>query len=296
METMILAVIAVNTLCAALYALHCLRGGQNPGIALFFAFLPVAGFLFYFVPRRLQKSFFKVHYDRDSLVKRLSIEKGAEEVDLEKALNIVPVKDAMAVSANADKRALLLDQLRKDIRTNYKELLPAEADLDSESAHYVAAAKMEVYSIHQKALARASQAYAGQPDDSEALGAVLDALAELVDSDLLSVRERDIYKGKYCTCVQAHLVRRPDGVDPARLARHLCYLVDLHREQEAQALWQEQYDRLRQETCYMKMMALFYEQGDKARFEECIRQLQADTSVRLSAQGLQQLRFWLERN
>ena len=296
MEKLLIALILLNAAGAAVYGLHRARRGENPGMALFFLFLSVLGFVFYFVPRQLQKAFFAVAYDRDSLVKRLSIEKAAEEVDVEKALNVVPVKDAMAVSDNAQKRALLLDQLRKDIKGNYKELLPAEADADSESAHYVAAAKMEVYAIHQKALAQATRRYEADPNDSQAFADMLDALAGLVGSELLSDREQNIYKAKYCAYAHAHLARRPQDAGGDLLPQYLDYLVDLRRPQDAVALWDTRREHLRRERCYMKMMELFYEQGDKAQFERCLSQLQADTSVRLSAQGLQQLRFWLERN
>ena len=45
----------------------------------------------------------------------------------------------------------------------------------------------------------------------------------------------------------------------------------------------------------MKMLTMFYAQRDKAQFDQCIRELQADAGVRLSASGLDSLRYWLER-
>ena len=141
-----------NLMGTVAYALYRAKRKESIGLVLFFLFLPGLGFVFYFAPQWIQKTFLKQHYDRDSLVKRLAIPKNTEQVDVERELNVVPVKDAMAVSDNFQKRSLLLNQLRKDIHSNYRELLAAEADKDSESAHYVAAAKMEVYAARQKEL------------------------------------------------------------------------------------------------------------------------------------------------
>lgn len=124
-----------NLMGTVAYAWYRAKRKESIGLVLFFLFLPGLGFVFYFAPQWIQKTFLKQHYDRDSLVKRLAIPQNAELVDVERELNVVPVKDAMAVSDNFQKRSLLLNQLRKDIHSNYRELLAAEADEDSESAH-----------------------------------------------------------------------------------------------------------------------------------------------------------------
>ena len=100
--------------------------------------LPVLGEIIYFLPQLLLCIAKSGNYDRESLVKRLEVEQEHVMPELKKELNVIPISDAMAVSSNVEKRTLLLDQLKKNIFTNYKTILIAGTDSDSESVHYVA--------------------------------------------------------------------------------------------------------------------------------------------------------------
>lgn len=284
-----------NLMGTVAYALYRAKRKESIGLVLFFLFLPGLGFVFYFAPQWIQKTFLKQHYDRDSLVKRLAIPKNTEQVDVERELNVVPVKDAMAVSDNFQKRSLLLNQLRKDIHSNYRELLAAEADEDSESAHYVAAAKMEVYAARQKEWTQALKAHQADPDNEELFEQMLGELERFLDSGLLSAREETIYKKRYCDFVRETHGGDLAGLNGEILKTYLRFLVDLKEYGQALQLWKTYRPALRSEACYMKMLAMFYAQRDKAQFDQCIRELQADAGVRLSASGLESLRYWLER-
>ena len=103
---------AVNLAGAVLYALVKAARKENVGAAVFFIFLPGFGYIIYFVPRLIHRLAGRETYDRDSLVKRFQIEQAAEHPDVKRELGIVPVEDAMAVSGSAEKRALLLIQLK----------------------------------------------------------------------------------------------------------------------------------------------------------------------------------------
>ena len=147
---MLIWLLAANFALAVLYAV--IKGIHREGapMAVFFVFLPGIGFLIYFLPGLLWAFLEKAGVDREAVLTHVSwIDRQPEHPDVREALDVVPVEDAMAVSGNAEKRALLLKQLRKDLKENYKILLAAEQDEDSESAHYVAAAKMEIYRLQQ---------------------------------------------------------------------------------------------------------------------------------------------------
>lgn len=200
---MVAAFLTVNFAGAALYALVKAVRKERAGVAVFFIVLPGFGYIIYFLPRLIHRLAGRETYDRDSLVKRFQIEQAAEHPDVQRELGIVPVEDAMAVSGTAEKRALLLNQLKKDVGENYKALLAAENDEDSESAHYVAAAKMEAYRVQQQRWMESYKAYQREPADPANFHAACTALRNLIDGRILSPREQEIYKKTYCGLIES---------------------------------------------------------------------------------------------
>lgn len=288
-------VLAVNLFCAILYAVVKLGRKEGAGTAVFFLFLPVLGFVIYFVPRLVQKLLGEERYDRDSLVQRFQIDRLAEHPDVREELSVVPVEDAMAVSENAEKRALLLKQLKKDASGSYRVLLAAENDQDSESVHYVAAAKMEAYRMQQQRWADCRAAYIEDPDDPEKYHAACDALGTIIEGSVLSAREKEMHQRKYCGLIREQERRRVSVISRREYEAYLSYLVDLNEYDRARRLWEERRDQVKSEAAYMKMMELFYKASDSEGFQSCVRQLQADKDIRLSAQGLERLRYWMAR-
>lgn len=286
---------AVNFAGAVLYAVVKAARKENVGMAVFFLFLPGLGYVIYFLPRLIHRLTGRESYDRDSLVKRFQIEQAAEHPDVERALGVVPVEDAMAVSGTAEKRALLLNQLKKDVGENYKTLLAAENDEDSESAHYVAAAKMEAYRVQQQKWMESYKAYQEHPSEPANFHAACAALRALIDGQILSPREQAIYKKTYCGFIEAQ--EQTDGETPTReeYEVYLVYLVETGQQEAAEHIWNEKRARVKSERSYMKMIELYYQQKDKEKFWQCMKELRADRQVRLSAQGLEVLRYWMQR-
>lgn len=288
----ILVVLGINLICSVLYAVVKAVRKEGAGVALFFLFLPVLGFMIYFLPRLIQKFLGKESYDRASLVQRFQIDRMAEHPNVREELGVVPVEDAMAVSGSTEKRALLLRQLKKDSNENYKVLLAAENDEDSESVHYVAAAKMEAYRIQQQNWMECSQAYGENPQDPEKFHRACAALEAMIGGSVLSPMEQRMYKKKYCSMVQAW---GNEGTDPKEYETYLAYLVELEEYEAAEQFWAQHRDQVKSEAAYLKMMELFHQKEDWAGLRDCVAQLQADREVRLSARGLEQLRYWRGR-
>lgn len=288
-------ILVVNLLCALLYAVVKIVRKENPWTAVLFLFLPVLGFIIYFLPRLFLRLLGHEQYDRDSFVRRFQIERMATHPNVAEELSVVPVEDAMAVSANADKRALLLNQLKKDTGSSYRVLLAAENDQDSESAHYVAAAKMEAGRLLQQRWTESSDAYISDPENQENYHEACTALREIIASGVLSPRETKLYQNKYCGLILEQQERDPDVIQQLEYESYLCYLVDLDEHEQAIRFWEEHLEQVKSEVAYMKMLELFYKISDHRRFLACLRQLQADRDVRLSTQGLERLRYWKAR-
>ena len=293
---MLIWIIAANAALAVLYAVIRQPRRESAGMAIYFIFLPVLGFLIYFLPDLLQMFLERMGVDREAiLIHAFEVDLQPEHPDVREALNVVPVEDAMAVSGNAEKRALLLGQLKKDLTENYRVLLAAERDRDSESSHYAAVAKMEIYRLHQTRWLECRRDYAQDPGDPEKYHTACEVLTEMLESGILSSREQSAYQKRLCDLVQGRIDAAEDEVSPREYEEYLGSLVELGRGEDAERLWREHADQMRSEAAYQSMMKLFYRTGERQKFADVLDDLCQNRQVRLSPKGLEQLRYWRDR-
>lgn len=293
---MLIWFLAANAALAALYAIVKRVRHEGAGVAVYFIFLPGLGFLVYFLPGLLQAFLDRLGVDRDAiLIRAFDVELQPEHPDVREALNVVPVEDAMAVSGNQEKRALLLKQLKKDLTENYRLLLAAAEDSDSESAHYAAVAKAEIYRLHQTRWLECRRDYAEDPNDPEKYHTVCAILIEMLASDILSAREQNAYHKRLCSLVQRQIDIADKEVSSEEYEKYLSSLVALGWYGQAEELWQRYADRMRSEAAYQEMLRMFYRMGDRQKFEGILDDLCKNRQLRLSPKGLEQLRYWTAR-
>lgn len=296
MERIIVVVLIVNIIASIAYLISKVVKGQKTAIAitLFFLVCPLIGFLIYYLPLIFLKVQGKGDYDRDNLVKRLDVEKERVMPAVEKELNVIPVEDAMVISSNMEKRTLLLEQLKKDINTNYRVILPAGSDNDSESAHYVAAARMEVYRRKQVTLAAKKKEWEKEQDNQEKLKAYLDEMEKALDSNLLSDKEADVYKSEYCRIMENMEKEKNVLFTPEEYSCYLSYLVDLEQYTKAEAVWGNIKSENKNEKAYRTILQMYYNSKNEKNFYTCLEELK-ESKINLSADGLKLVRYWMER-
>lgn len=293
---MLIDFLVVNLALSALYAAVSGIRHEDMGMALFFVFLPGLGFLLYFLPGLLRAFLKNAGVDREAvLTHAFEIERQPEHPDVREALNLVPVEDAMAVSGNAEKRALLLAQLKKDLKENYRVLLAAAQDEDSETVHYVSAAKMEIYRLQQTRWLECRRDYERDPEDPEIYHEACDALLEMLSSGVLSKREQSAYRKRLCALVQGQIDSRESEVSLDEYEGYLDALIELGQYAQAELLWQGHSDRLQSEAAYHDMLKMFYQMGERKEFESVLDELRKNRQVRLSPRGLERVRYWTER-
>lgn len=293
---MLIGFLVVNFALAVLYAV--IRGIHREGIlvAAFFVFLPGLGFVIYYLPGLLRAFLERAGVDREAVLTHVfEIDRQPEHPDVREALDVVPVEDAMAVSGNTEKRALLLKQLKKNLKENYKILLAAEQDEDSESSHYVAAAKMEIYRLLQTRWLECRRDYEQEPGNPEKYRTACAALTEMLKSDVLSAREQSAYRKHLCSLVQGQIDAAEGEVSPEEYEECLSSLVELGQYADAEIFWQNYADRMRSEESYQDMLKMFYQTGERQKFEDILDDLCKNRQVRLSPKGLEQLRYWMGR-
>ena len=285
-------ILTLNAVGALIFFFLYLRKGQKAFLALFFLALPVLGFVLYFVVLGMGRIRNRKIYDRDSLVGRSNVEKSLLRPDMEKELDIVPVEDAMAVESNEEKRKFFLNELKKDLYRNYREILPAGRDRDSESAHYVASARMEVYRNLYDKIREGVEEYSKDSKSAEKLSSLLFRIADLANSGLLSKGENEIYKKKYCDIFAMTSESLKKQFEWREFEQQIIFLVDLKRFEEAEHVWKKMAKGNRTEKGYARMLELYYEQKDRQEFHRVLDELRGSGIV-LSPDGMNMVRFWL---
>lgn len=285
-----------NIFLVIFYSAARIRRHENFGMAAFFLFLPGVGFIIYLMAVAVDRFMERVDYNFDSsVIRALHIDDMPERPDVRLELDLMPVADAMAVSKNADKRALLLRQMRKDLKENYKILMMAENSNDSESTHYVTATKMEICRVHRQEWSKCRKEYELEPGNPDKYHAACAALEDILRSGVFPPREQDVYRKRLCDIVQGQIDADEGVVSLREYEEYLGALAELGRCEDAERLWHEKGDRLRNEGSYMKMMKLFFREKEWQKMAECLDELRVNSHIYLSLEGLAQLRYWTER-
>lgn len=293
---MLIWFLAINLALVVLYVVIKRIRREGAGMAFYFMFLPGLGFFVYFLPVLLQTLLERMGVDQEAiLIRAFEVDLQPDHPDVQEALDVVPVEDAMVISGNEEKRALLLKQLKKDLTENYRVLLAAEGDEDSESAHYAAVAKTEIYRFHQTRWLECRRDYEQEPGDPKKYHIVCQVLIDMLASGILSSKEQSAYQKRLCGLVQRQIDAGESEVSQREYEEYLTSLVELGRYADAERLWQEHADQMRSEAAYQSMMNMFYQTGERQKLEDLLDDLCRNKQVRFSAKGLEQLRYWRDR-
>lgn len=284
---MMIGMLLLNSVISFIFLLF--TKGEKRWLALFFLFFPALGFLLYGSLKLIHKFLKQVDYDKESLIKRVKVEWIKERPAIEQELNIIPMEDIKVIKNTKEKRNLLLNQLKKNIQTHYRHLLPVSHDEDSETAHYIAAAKMEVYRGLQKRLQNSFKEY-GKNQDTY-LEQLLESMIEYIESDLLSNNEAIFYKKKYCALVG----NKESELLSLYIQKQIVYLIDLKEYVKAEVIWQTFNNQVQNQEVYMKMLEMYLEQKEQSKFYNCIEQLNCSSHIELSSETMEMIRYWIRR-
>lgn len=293
--TVLLWAFATNAALTLIFVIVRVAKRQPFSIALFFFFLPILGFAFYYLPIFFQKYRDQSNIDKDGLiVTAFEIEALPEHPDVKEELNVAPVEDALAVAEVSEKRNLLLKQLKRDLTESYKILSAAKGDEDSESAHYAAAAEMEVYRIHQQFWLESRRDLEREPENIHFFHIACDALSSVLKSGVFSEREQNVYRKHLCSLIEKQMATNISELTAEEYSYYLNALIEQGKIEEAEAVWKDPLTKKSEES-YKEMLALYYKTGQRDKFEGALKALAKSGDIRLSSTGLEQLRYWFHR-
>ena len=264
------------------------KSGSLKWVGVAFLFAPYLGFGIYYWGKLVLRVSKTDTYDAEFFTKRILFESPQKMPDVEKELNIIPMNDAILVGSNQEKRTLILEQLKKGIGQNYRSVLQAGADSDSESAHYVATARMEVYKDLKEEVNQAIHTYGISPEESTAQIAI-QALGEFVDSDLLTWSEKKNNMEEYLLLWEKWHQSLEN--EEKEVERRLRYLSELEKYEEMEVVWNSMKPERKTEKTFLLMLEMFYNKKEKQSFFAILQELKQSELV-LTAEGLNIIRYW----
>ncbi|WP_180994227.1 hypothetical protein [Bacillus sp. Marseille-P3661] len=235
------------------------------------------------------------HVKPDWLLKKQRDENAVTliKIDEEKERNAVSFEDALLFNSNDIKRGILLEYLKTDSIENIEFLEKALNDEDTETAHYAATAllgiKQKLFNSAQSLQARLDQ----NPNDTETLMAYANVIKKSIELEKIDDMIKRRYSYQYSLLLQKLI-----EIEPQQKSHYIKKInCDLELgEYDTAFAYIKQFISFfpNDEAGYFLKMKLHFQMKNKEQFYETIYQLRR-SSIVLSPEGLNKLRFWLQR-
>ncbi|MCY6482929.1 hypothetical protein OW763_00985 [Clostridium aestuarii] len=216
-----------------------------------------------------------------------------EKVNFEKEANIISVEEALLINENKVKRSLISDILKGNYEKHIKILKKSIEDEDSETSHYAAAAIMEIKRQFQINIGRIETEYQNNKNDLEVLKEYVEVLKRYLFSGLLDKSEYKrilfIYSG------MLEKVLSIDSSNEQYFVEKINCEFEFENYSNAKKLCDEfvRYHSQKEQP-YLMYMKLYYMTKNYTRFKETIEFIKKNRKIKLSNEGLNLLRFWIE--
>lgn len=212
-------------------------------------------------------------------------------LNVNKESNIVPIEEALFISNNITKRALLIDVLKQDINLSATILKKAVNDSDTETSHYAAAALMELKNRLMTGLQALSVKFEADNDDYETSLEYCDVIRRYIYSGMLDNRSIKKYMYLYMQILE--------NINRLMPEKKKFYVELINTE-----LKLKEYEKASQ-TCknfmnihsnseepYVMLLKLSYSLNDINKFKKTLEILK-NSKIKLSYSTINKLRFWI---
>ena len=229
-------IIFVNTiLVGAYFVVFTLIGKFKPAFCKSIVMLltPPFGVICFFVNFII--SLFDRKSDIDYLELTFSKEKRefAKQTDYETEKEFVPLEEALIISDVQDKRRALLNVLKADVSNNMKSLVKALDNEDPETAHYAAAALMDILQKYSKKLSGFQQKYEENPQDADINREYADTTFEYISSGVLGEIEVKKYSHLYVDLIDNLNTFHPELIDTEQYKNVVECLLKIGKYEDA---------------------------------------------------------------
>lgn len=206
--------------------------------------------------------------------------------------NMVSLQDALILNTNQVKRKTLMNILKHDFLQQAPMLAAALKSEDNETSHYAATALQQAKTHLSKQLRHLEHELEERPEDVHIVKSYLQILKQIMDMEFLDQRTQKKYAYTYLH-VLTNLIDVDDQTEPVYHVERIQLALSLGEYEQAlnaSDLFLHQHPT--NEIAYFEAMAVHYEMKNVSRVHEMINLLRS-SDVRLSPDGLNQLRFWI---
>lgn len=298
---MIWFMLIANFIASIIYLIKNRKEGVA-AILIFLQFLviPVLGILMYYMPILVFRILHKKNvYDIGDLIFAQDDEVYEERPNIEQEMNVIPVKEVLAINDVTEKRQFILSIIKEDMGANYKMILPALQDSDSETSHYAAAMAMEIQSKGRKKILQLERQLQSEWQDEKQtiqeiklVKELLDALEDYLNSGVLTEKDEILSKQKYISIMNN--IEKSELFDQSYYLNVIEYMIEMGKYSEAIMIIEKQMKQEVTQNLYEKLLKIYYLTGNEEKLIQTITEIR-NSSITLSAEGLQQLRFWMKQ-
>lgn len=215
------------------------------------------------------------------------------EVDFEAEVNIIPLNDALILNEKKVRRKMMIDLLKGDILQNIDTVEAALKNEDSETSHYAATAIQKVKRDLTIAIQRIEKKRFHQPNDLKNLLELRELLKKYLVIEFSDVDTRNKYKIRLSEVLTTIIELAPTE-DIQNFHLLIDIRIELDQLKDAENLCAQLLHYFpKDESAYFKSLNLFYITHQKEAFDDMLTSLMR-SSIKLSPNYLQQLRFWLK--
>jgi hypothetical protein len=128
-----------------------------------------------------------------------------QDIDYSRELNTIPLSDSLSLGTIKQRRAFLVDLLKKDYTRYISVLQRAVSNEDSETSHYAGAALMEIKRQFEELLRERDRKYSGNKDNINALKNNIETIKKYLDSGLPDEVEKQEYSASLSYMLEKYL-------------------------------------------------------------------------------------------
>jgi hypothetical protein len=131
--------------------------------------------------------------------------KYVQDIDFSRELNTVPLSDSLSLGSIEQRRAFLVDLLKRDYSRYISVLQKAVTNEDSETSHYAGAALMEIKRQFEELLREKDRKYSGDKNNINALKDNIETIKKYLNSGLPDEIEKQEYSTSLSYMLEKYL-------------------------------------------------------------------------------------------
>lgn len=214
--------------------------------------------------------------------------------DKEKEKNIVPFSDALYLNSSLLRRQLLIDMLKNEKNVHQDVLKQALQNDDTETAHYAAVALQKSKSETMGKLTELERRQAENPNDVVTLYEWKRELSQAIELEFLDPATESGLRRRHLM-VLSKIQELTPSADLGIYRESLDAMMQLQasKEELEQLALKIRTNFEPSEEQLLLLMKIAYLTKNKSSLGELVSSIRA-SSMTLSPQGLQQLRFWMQ--